>query len=108
MLVKSVRKTFEGEHPEVKDCCNRLTAEMKRVYFEKEHKVPGDFEPVKSNNFTPSVKQETSEEKEEFTTPNIALDLVQSERVSVKSEIVAIKSENVEVEPSCPAHMILI
>lgn len=102
MLVKSVRKTFEGGHPEVKDCCNRLTAEMKRVYFEKDNKVPGGFEPVKNYKFTPSLKQETSEEKEEFVTPNIALDLVQSEQVSVKSEKVAIKAEKVEVEPSMP------
>jgi hypothetical protein len=103
MLVKSVRKTFEGGHPEVKDSCNRLTAEMKRVYFEKDNKVPSGFEPVKNHKFTPSVNQETSEEKEEFVTPNITLDLVQSERVYVKSEKVAIKAEKVEVEPSMPS-----
>jgi len=76
MLVKSVRKTFEGGHSEVTDCCNRLTAEMKRVYFEKDNKVPSSFEPVKNYKFTPSVRQETSEKKVEFVTPNIALDLV--------------------------------
>ncbi len=103
MLVKSVRKTFEGGHPEVRHCCKRLTAEMKRVYNEKENKVPEDFEPVKNYKCTPDVKQETSEEKEEFATANIALDSVQSERVHVKSEKVAIKIERVEVEQSMPS-----
>jgi hypothetical protein len=47
MLVREVRKTFEGSGPEVKNHCKRLTNEMKRVYTEKEKSIPEDFVPVK-------------------------------------------------------------
>jgi len=47
-LVKRVKKSFEVTHPEVKSHCKRLSAEMKRVYNEKERKVPDGFEPIKN------------------------------------------------------------
>jgi hypothetical protein len=91
MLVKSVRKTFESVHPEVKDFCHRLTTEMKRVYFEKNDRVPDDFEAVKNLLATPTVKHLTSEEKNDSS--------IKAERVvTSKSEQVAIKSEKVESE----------
>lgn len=103
MLVKSVRKTFEGVYPEVRDCCKRLTTEMKRVYSEKENKVPEDFEAIKNYKFTPNVKQETSEEKDESAAAKNTLDLDKSERVIVKSEKIAINSVKVEMEQSMPS-----
>ncbi|KAL7531104.1 hypothetical protein ACHAWF_003632 [Thalassiosira exigua] len=47
-LVKQVRRAFEGEHPRVKKRCKELTAEMKRVFNEKEEGVPDGFKPVKN------------------------------------------------------------
>lgn len=96
MLVKSVRKKFEGVHPEAKDCCHRLTTEMKRVYFEKNDKVPDGFEPVKNYYDTPNVKHVTSEEKEESS--------VKTEReVEVKSKKVVIKKEKIGRDQSLPS-----
>ena len=86
MLVKSVRKAFEGVHPEVKDVCHRLTTEMKRVYFEKNDKVPDGFDAIKNRLATPKVKHVTSEEKDDS---------------SIKTErVVALKSEKMEREQS--------
>lgn len=86
MLVKSVRKAFEGMHPEVKDFCHRLTIEMKRVYFEKNDKVPDGFDAIKNRLATPKVKQVTSEEKDNS---------------SIKTErVLALKSEKMEREQS--------
>jgi hypothetical protein len=103
MLVKSVRKTFEIVHPEVKDCCKRLTTEMKRVYTEKENKVPDDFEPVKNYKLIPNAKQDTSDDKKKVIAANFAPDLVKSERVIVKSEKDAMTGEKAEVEQSVPS-----
>ena len=46
-LLKQVKKAFESTHPEVRARCKRLSAEMKRVFNEKEKMVPEEFEPVK-------------------------------------------------------------
>ncbi len=102
MLVKSVRKTFEIVHPEVRDCCKRLTTEMKRVYTEKENKVPDDFEPVKVK---PNTKQDTptSDVKKKLPAANIASDSGKLDKVVAKSEKNAIKGEKVEVEISVPS-----
>jgi len=89
MLVKTVRKSFEGAHPEVKDRCKRLTAEMKRVYTEKETKIPDDFEPVKNlKNAPTNVKQESA-------AASVVPDLVKLEKVTVKPENVVLKPEKV-------------
>ncbi|KAL7535840.1 hypothetical protein ACHAWF_005290 [Thalassiosira exigua] len=47
MLVKSVRKLFEKDYPQVKEQCKELTVQMKRVYSEKEATVPDGFKGVK-------------------------------------------------------------
>ncbi|KAL3809175.1 hypothetical protein ACHAXA_010633 [Cyclostephanos tholiformis] len=101
MLVKSVRKTFEIVHPEVRDCCKRLTTEMKRVYTEKENKVPDNFEPVKNYKFAPNAKEDTSDGKRRPIAPNFAPDLVKSERVIVEKD--AIKGEKIELEQTVPS-----
>ena len=46
--VKTVKKSFERTHPEVKARCKLLTSEMKRVYRTKENNVPDGFQPVKN------------------------------------------------------------
>lgn len=90
MLVKTVRKSFEAVHPEVKDNCKCLTAEMKRVYTEKEPKVPEDFEPVKNKKSSIEPKQEASEDA--------ALALACSAPESVKSESIILKADKVTIK----------
>jgi len=90
MLVKTVRKSFEAVHPEVKDNCKCLTAEMKRVYTEKEPKVPDDFEPVKNKKSSIEPKQEASEDA--------APPLVCSAPETVKSESIILKADKVTIK----------
>jgi len=87
MLMKTVRKSFEGVHPEVKEKSKRLTIEMKRVYTEKEKKVPEGFEPVKNKKSTP--KHELQEDEKPET-----LDVFKSERL-IESEKIAAKSDKI-------------
>ncbi|KAL7538830.1 hypothetical protein ACHAXR_008808 [Thalassiosira sp. AJA248-18] len=95
MLVKTVRKSFEGEHPDVKDRCKRLTVEMKRVYTEKDSKIPDGFEPVKNKKSTPTLKEEDQDQE---SSSSVVPDSVKSEKVAVKSEKVAVKPEKAVVK----------
>lgn len=97
MLVKTVRKSFEGVHPEVKENCKRLTTEMKRVYTEKEPKVPDDFEPVKNKKFSVEPKQEPSGENATFALASSAVDSIKSEALILKADNVTIKTEKVVI-----------
>jgi len=116
MLVKTVRKSFESTHPEVKDQCKRLTTEMKRVYTEKEKKIPDGFEPVKNTSSNQqgealgllaeapasAVTESAKSEKAAVVTENVAPTI--EDAVVVKSEKVAPKPVNVQIliEPSIP------
>jgi len=110
MLMKTVRKSFEGVHPEVKEKSKRLTIEMKRVYTEKEKKVPEGFEPVKNKKSTP--KHELQEDEKPETLDVFKSEkLIESEKIAAKSdkipskkEKVVLKEEKVEipVEQSIP------
>lgn len=97
MLVKTVRKSFEGVHPEVKENCKGLTAEMKRVYTEKEPKVPDDFEPVKNKNISVEPMQEASGESATSALASSALDSVKSETFILNAENVTIKTDKVVI-----------
>jgi len=98
MLMKTVRKSFEGVHPEVKEKCKHLTAEMKRVYTEKEKKIPEGFDPVKNKKSTPELNQEEAQVDDIQESDCPALDSVKSENFAIKSEKIAIKSEKVVVK----------
>lgn len=113
MLVKTVRKSFDGVHPEVKENCKGLTAEMKRVYTEKEPKVPDDFEPVKNKMISAEPKQEASGENAAPAPASSALDSIKSEPFILKAENVTIKTDKVVIntekldvssEPSLSKH----
>lgn len=92
MVVKTVRKTFEGGHPEVKDSCKSLTAEMKRVYTEKESKVPDDFEPVKN-------KKGSIEPTEAVSEDSVTSDHASSKPEPITSETCTLKTEQVPIKP---------
>lgn len=98
MLVKTVRKTFEGDHPKVKDQCKRLTAEMKRVYSEKDSKIPDGFEPVK--NKKSNVKEEDQSDDDSVASDSKSEKpfAAKSEKITVKPEKAAVKSEKVSVK----------
>jgi hypothetical protein len=86
MLVKQVRKAFEGEHPEVKERCKSLTAEMKRVYSDKDGKVPEEFEAVKNWK-----KEEHQQESAAASSP--VPEVVKAKKVKVKSKKVVANVE---------------
>ncbi|KAL9179171.1 hypothetical protein ACHAXT_008461 [Thalassiosira profunda] len=53
ILVKTVRKSMEGEYAEVKPECKRLATEIHRVFFERDKKVSAGFVPVKNRKDAP-------------------------------------------------------
>jgi len=85
MLIKAVRKAFEGVHPEVKEKCRDLTSEMKRLYNEKEKKIPEAFEPVKSKTHEAPLDNKQDSD--------YSMDSVKSETISTQTEKVVVKSE---------------
>jgi hypothetical protein len=97
MLVKTVRKSFEGVYPEVKENCKRLTAEMKRVYTEKEPKVPDDFEPVKNKKSSIEPKHEPSGENATSALASSTIDSIKSESFIFKADNVTIKTDKVVI-----------
>jgi len=108
MLIKAVRKAFEGVHPEVKEKCKYLTAEMKRLYSEKEKKIPEAFEPVKNKKHDTSLGDEQDSDccmgsvKSETSASQTEKVVVQSEEIIVKTEKTAIKEEEIEFSCSIP------
>ena len=84
MLVKDVRKTFEGSNPAVKDQCKRLTNEMKRVYTDKEKDLPDDFVPKKRKKHA-SSKDGKKRESISDSDPPIIDD--STRRMKVESEV---------------------
>ncbi|KAL7545310.1 hypothetical protein ACHAWF_008666 [Thalassiosira exigua] len=108
MLVKTVRKSFERGHPKVKEQCKLLTAEMKRVYSEKEKKVPDGFEAVKNKKPTLDTDDEEETDEEPESTPHAALVSHQSEvemkteKVELKKENASLKSEKIDVSMEHP------
>lgn len=97
MLVKTVRKAFEGEHPQVKDKCKQLTIEMKRVYSEKDKKIPDGFEPVKNKKSTPKVKEEDQTD-ERHETSATAASRSKQEKAAVKTENIVMKPEKIAIK----------
>jgi len=91
MLVKQVRKSFEGTHPEVKDRCKSLTAEMKRVFNEKDPKIPEGFVPVKNRKSKPKEKSSTPVPKAVKTAK-----AVKSEKVAPKASTETPKVDRVD------------
>ncbi|KAL9186914.1 hypothetical protein ACHAXT_010634 [Thalassiosira profunda] len=104
MLVKTVRKSMEGEHAEVKPECKRLTAEMKRVYNEKDLKVPDDFNPVKNRKTTPEADAAALEaarlETVRSRPKSSKKKMPKPKKVAVKREKVPVKSEDPPTEHS--------
>ena len=84
MLVREVRKTFESSDPEIKQCCKRLTNEMKRVYNQKDKNVPDDFVPKKRAKETISTKTHSTKKNEKVD----------------DSTIIAVKTEDPAEQPS--------
>ena len=105
MLVKQVRKSFESVHPEVKERCKSLTSEMKRVYSEKDGKVPEEFEPIKNKKSEASAKPHSKD----TSGAAASADRIKSEKVVVKSEkvakaeMVAVKAEKVDTTNNEPS-----
>ena len=94
MLVKQVRKSFEGTHPEVKDQCKSLTVEMKRVFNEKDPKLPDGFLPVKnrkskpkeSSTPVPKAAKAAKAVKSEKVAPKASVDTPKVDRVDSSTE----------------------
>ncbi|KAL7505489.1 hypothetical protein ACHAXN_004282 [Cyclotella atomus] len=122
MLVREVRKAFEGSDPEVKEHCKRLTNEMKRVYNQKDKNTPDDFVPKtraskeastgKSDNsrkahfndvsMTDAVKTEDTSEHPTIRNHTDATTFDQSLRTSEIVTTDPVKTDPVKSEPTKP------
>ena len=65
-LIKTVRKSYEGDYPSVKGLCKNLKGEMKRVYNEKDETTPEGFEPIKNMKDKQKRRKEAPVSDEDF------------------------------------------
>jgi len=109
MLIKAVKKAFVGVHPEVKEKCKHLTAEMKRLYSEKEKKIPEEFEPVKNRKHEAPLDDSQDSDcsigsvKSERSGPHTEKVVVKSEKIVVRIEKTVMRAEKIEFSESIPS-----